>query len=177
MRRIERYKFFFHLWGAVRRSLVLRFAQLSFRDWERAWNDSLSFSRVSGEHSVRPPPGFQNMCIEARHLFHPPCRNPEGRRSPGFSLGGMAGVTRHSTKENFHLPPATETGSPAVASSQRAEQERSGRFISQEGVRGRDLCMLSPADAAHGFSFGFHSGGLCIQSDGYHSCARIRTGK
>lgn len=122
-------------------------------------------------------PGFQNMCIEARHLFHPPCRNPEGRRSPGFSLGGMAGVTRHSTKENFHLPPATETGSPAVASSQRAEQERSGRFISQEGVRGRDLCMLSPADAAHGFSFGFHSGGLCIQSDGYHSCARIRTGK
>lgn len=85
------------------------------------------FRRAFGQ----TPPGFQNMCIEARHLFHTPCRNPEGRRSPSFSLGSVEWPAWQDTAQRktfIYHPPRKQVAGRGVVATRRARKKRKVYF-------------------------------------------------
>lgn len=133
MRRIERYKFFFHLRGTARRSRVLRnFLFATEKGHETAVSHSLGFPA-----SIRSdPPGISEyVCIEARHLFHPPCRNPEGRRSRGFSLGSVEWPAWQDTAQRktfIYHPPRKQGRRPCRRRNAPSKKGAEGLFLRRE---------------------------------------------
>lgn len=137
-RRIARYKFSLRLRREPRETVSGRvpFGSNFLFALEKGHETAVSHSPGLPASTRSDTPGISEYVYRKRAtpsfaLLQPPRPEVSGLLSV---LAEMAGVTRRGTKENFHLPPATETGSPVVAT-QRARQERNERFIFQKGAR------------------------------------------
>jgi len=105
-------------------------ASLRVREKDREPVESLIFFSFCRACLRRGPSGFRVCAGEPPfgHRHPPLCFAPRAPKWPTWHATG--------TKENFHLPPATETGSPSPAMLSRREKKRAeGLFLRREHVK------------------------------------------